>query len=63
MNGEAVLAESFRQHFHHPLGILFPCEHKYRVVREPDQERIPFQARLHLICKPSVQHIVQVDVA
>ncbi len=63
MNGEAIFAKSLRQHVHHPLGVLFARKHQYLVIRKPNQERITLQARLHHLCKPSVQHIVQVDVA
>jgi len=33
------------------------------IICDPDQESIAFQARLHHICKPPVQYIMQVDIA
>ncbi len=59
---QAVLAETLRQHIHHPERILLVREQEHRVVRIADQRGPVGQPRLDLAVKPRIEHIVQEDV-
>ena len=62
VDGQAIPAETLRQDFHHSPRVRFVLEADHEVVGVADQESTPFQAGLHLLVPPVIQHVVQVDV-
>ena len=59
MDGQAILAKSFRDDFHHAFGIALIAKPDHEIIRIADQEGIASQARLHVLFEPEVEHIVQ----
>src|SRR5262245_50447801 len=55
-----MLAETLRQDLQHPPRIRLVGETDDEVIRVTDQEGPATQARLYLLLKPLVQHVVQV---
>ena len=54
--------KTLRQHLHHPPRIRFPLKAQHRIIGKPNHKRSTRHPRLHLVLKPGVQHLVQVDV-
>src|SRR5271156_578939 len=57
------LRQPLAQHRLHPLGVVFACEQHDKVVAVADEGTAAAQARLHLLGKPLIEHIMQKDVS
>jgi len=62
VDGQAVPAESLRQHVHHAPSIFFMGKSDDEVVGIPHEKRTAFQAWLRVLGEPSIQHVVQIDI-
>ena len=63
VHGKPVFRKTLWQYVQHPLGVLPIAEHQYRIVSETHQEAPAPQVPPDYLVKPSVEHLVQVDVA
>ena len=59
---QAVLRESLREHAHETARVVLPREDHDEVVCVADEMRAAFQPRHHLLRKPLVEDIVEVNV-
>src|SRR5690349_20382763 len=62
VQGQAVLAESLRQHRQHPTRISLFTEAQNRIVRVANQDRSACKPWLDVLLEPHVQDFVQKDV-
>ncbi len=62
MQRQAVLRETVRKDVHEATSVILTREDHDEVVREADEMRVAFQPRHHLLRKPRVEHLVQVNV-
>src|SRR5450432_4469983 len=62
VKAQAVLAESLRQYILHSAGVLLRFKHQHEVVSISRQVSSTVQSRFHLVRKPLIQNLVQVNV-
>src|SRR5262249_27253205 len=63
MKPQPITLQPLPQHRQDPLRVLAPFEADDEVIRITDQASTPVQARLDLPLEPTVEDVVQVDVA
>ena len=63
VHGKPVFRKTLWQYVQHPFGVLPIAEHQYRIVSETHQVAPAPQVPPDYLVKPSVEHLVQVDVA
>jgi len=63
MEIQAVFPKALRQHCIDPLSIFLVLKAHDKVICVSHEESPPFEAHLHFVGKPFVQHFMQVDIA
>jgi hypothetical protein len=62
MKRQAILRESLVKDLQDPLRILAVLKAENEVISVPDFGGLPAQARFHLVLKPLIEHVMQVDI-